>query len=599
LLTFRHVSVRVALALIALGALGASRPAAVRDEVREAMLGVWVHGVTDETAAELRGSFGPGLAGELRALLADPSFPRRDNLVAFLGHLGDPAARDDLLALLAEPPAGWSTPEEERALLLAPQALGHLARHGDAGSVAALLRLTDPDDPRLRQTAALHPRPRAALRNLLGQAFRGLAFAGTDEARDRLLDAGLGRIDYQGAEVSSRALDALELSTSLSPRPDLPEPPAAPEAFDTQTRVHDSGLDYANHVDLANKMTDSRLDGALERVNLRAGRADYAGDVACCITASRLGTAQSFGSPGDGLDVIDTNTEINAVLGDPAARVKVVTAINYCGGAGSNIIGCGGTPGDGIAVVRLSNLTNEGVLWLHEYGHNTGLPHAPDSRRIMYRALTGANDGLTQGECDSYHNPPLDFITQSVITDTGACTDLDVDEVQDGVDNCPAVANAGQADADADGAGDACDNCPSTANPAQADFDADGLGDLCDADDDNDGVADVNDCMPFDPAVSTAAGPASNAAFSTAITLTWTPDPAADVSNVYRGNFDTVFDPTWTCLAPGLTGSSHDDPEQPLSGAGFHYLVTGENVCGESDAGADSGGNPRQPSVCP
>ena len=78
--------------------------------------------------------------------------------------------------------------------------------------------------------------------------------------------------------------------------------------------------------------------------------------------------------------------------------------------------------------------------------------------------------------------------------------DTDADGVTDGLDNCPAVANPGQADGDGDGTGDACDarpghddrdpdadghanaddNCPAVSNPSQADADADGKGDACD-----------------------------------------------------------------------------------------------------------------------
>ncbi|HEU4887826.1 MAG TPA: PA domain-containing protein [Thermoanaerobaculia bacterium] len=53
------------------------------------------------------------------------------------------------------------------------------------------------------------------------------------------------------------------------------------------------------------------------------------------------------------------------------------------------------------------------------------------------------------------------------------------------------------ADADLDGIADGDDNCPNTPNDDQANYDGDSQGDACDADDDNDGVPDVNDVLPF------------------------------------------------------------------------------------------------------
>jgi len=80
------------------------------------------------------------------------------------------------------------------------------------------------------------------------------------------------------------------------------------------------------------------------------------------------------------------------------------------------------------------------------------------------------------------------------------------------------------ADADVDGVADGNDNCPTTANGNQANYDGDSQGDACDADDDNDGVLDVNDANPFSnmqPTVAIGAcnSGAPNAVFPNGLTL--------------------------------------------------------------------------------
>ena len=456
-------AVVVALAALLLAA-PCARAMSTEAAVREACLQTWFEGLTPQDA---RQTLGPEAMPDLLRLLADPAFPRRDNVVAFLTHLGGAESTPALLAFLAAPPAGVTSPEEDRALLLAPQALGHIAGRGDRGALAALVAMAK-DGSGTEGAAARSPDPAGLRADLQQMAMRGLAFSGDAAARASLTRAA-GK--PAGADLAARALgraaeQALELfdgnataPPAAATTPAAPESPAAstdPSILDPSARAHDSAITWANHATHPNPMTDAQLGVVLGRASLLAGRADFTGDVACCTTVSPSGTAKVFGAAGDGLDVIDDSTELTQVLTNPAGRVKVVRAINYCGGAGVNIIGCGYVAGDGIAVVRYSTSpTVEGALWLHEYGHNVGLPHSTlGSSYVMSPMLSGSASGLTQTDCNAYQDPPT--WSEVALTETGACTDGDTDSVQDSIDNCPLIANWSQADGNADGTGDAC-----------------------------------------------------------------------------------------------------------------------------------------------
>jgi MYXO-CTERM domain-containing protein len=130
-----------------------------------------------------------------------------------------------------------------------------------------------------------------------------------------------------------------------------------------------------------------------------------------------------------------------------------------------------------------------GVLRIDETGSGGG-----GTACLTFGDLGGFNASISHWdyfEYDTYSTAPADS---------------DGDGVDDSLDNCPAVANAGQEDADADGLGDACDPCP--ADPTD-DFDGDGLCadvDNCPAvnnpnqeDDDSDGLGDACDDCPYDP----------------------------------------------------------------------------------------------------
>ncbi|UCF69606.1 MAG: thrombospondin type 3 repeat-containing protein [Acidobacteriota bacterium] len=159
---------------------------------------------------------------------------------------------------------------------------------------------------------------------------------------------------------------------------------------------------------------------------------------------------------------------------------------------------------------------------------------------------------------------------------TGPCTDGDGDEVQDGIDNRPSAANADQAD-----------------------FDTDRVGDLCDADDDNDGIDDGADCRPFNASIWSEPMPASDVSWNTKTELAWTSDSQATTSNVYRGTLGPEFHGDSACDNADVSGDVSEQPEEPPLGEGFHYLVSGENECGESGLGSDSKGDPWAFEACP
>ena len=109
--------------------------------------------------------------------------------------------------------------------------------------------------------------------------------------------------------------------------------------------------------------------------------------------------------------------------------------------------------------------------------------------------------GLTDTDSDGR---PDDCAELSPSPCDGTAMVSDADDDNDGVldvdDAYPLISLGDLSDIDGDGAGDYVDNCRTVANPTQINTDglADG-GDACDTDDDGDGLLDVDDAEPLSP----------------------------------------------------------------------------------------------------
>ncbi|HSE15771.1 MAG TPA: matrixin family metalloprotease [Pyrinomonadaceae bacterium] len=126
---------------------------------------------------------------------------------------------------------------------------------------------------------------------------------------------------------------------------------------------------------------------------------DGAGDVGCRIGLSRIRDLTTF-SQGDGS--IDSAAEFATVMG-LAGDVKVVNAINFCGGLIPNVLGCAPIGGGSFTVVRFgSQVEIEAIAWAHEFGHNQGLPHRNDQNAIMNGTISATNRRVTTGECSAF-----------------------------------------------------------------------------------------------------------------------------------------------------------------------------------------------------
>ncbi len=152
------------------------------------------------------------------------------------------------------------------------------------------------------------------------------------------------------------------------------------------------------HVDTT--FTTNTIDNALNDVNdrLKYDNHDCTDDTPCSVRFFRSGTIGTFGTAGDGLDVITTQAELTAVFNVTTHRVKVVDAVDFCDSTfDPSFIGCGLGNAFGYIVERSVG----GAVYVHEFGHNVlGSGHRDDcANNIMNTFSIGTNNSLNATEC--------------------------------------------------------------------------------------------------------------------------------------------------------------------------------------------------------
>ncbi len=144
-------------------------------------------------------------------------------------------------------------------------------------------------------------------------------------------------------------------------------------------------------------LTNARADQILAEKGTILQTDDGSGDVACNVAFTRIGNVTTFAT---GSGSINSEADFTAVNNLPG-HIKVVNQINWCGSFAPNIIGCAPVPGNSLVVVRFTE-NQEGLLWVHEFGHNKGLLHRDVTNAVMRPVININNKEVNSSECNSY-----------------------------------------------------------------------------------------------------------------------------------------------------------------------------------------------------
>jgi hypothetical protein len=153
-------------------------------------------------------------------------------------------------------------------------------------------------------------------------------------------------------------------------------------------------------------LSDAEADRILGDMGTILQSDDSPADVATPVRFVRNGPVQLL--PAAIPATIATEADLFALL-DAGSGIKIVQAIRWCGGPGGSIIGCApvGSPTVNLAAVRFT-ADQEGLIWVHEYGHNAGLGHRTDDpRAVMYPSVGTDHNVVNDAEAERFLAGPL------------------------------------------------------------------------------------------------------------------------------------------------------------------------------------------------
>lgn len=141
-------------------------------------------------------------------------------------------------------------------------------------------------------------------------------------------------------------------------------------------------------------------------------------DAPCCTRLARSASVTTFGTPGDGLDIMNSLADQTAIgnAGGAGSSAFLIDSMTYCGGSAPSAIGCATNPscnGNGnddptlwmvVTVESFDSETLPSVI-VHERGHNACLNHVAAAEcQIMQGSVftPGLAGCMTAGECSNY-----------------------------------------------------------------------------------------------------------------------------------------------------------------------------------------------------